>query len=85
VALGYHLVFRIDATPEYYKKRYDYPLLIWLHSQDSSEYGLGSVMPHLGQATASRLLLAHCKNKSLLNERFVERNLTTSRINRSHF
>jgi len=34
-------------TPEHYEERYEYPLVIWLHSQDSSEYELDGVMPHL--------------------------------------
>jgi phospholipase/carboxylesterase len=34
-------------TPEHYEKNYAYPLLIWLHSHDSSEYELDSVMPHV--------------------------------------
>ncbi|MDZ4850181.1 MAG: PHB depolymerase family esterase [Pirellulaceae bacterium] len=34
-------------TPEHYEPNYAYPLVIWLHSQDSSEYELDSVMPHL--------------------------------------
>ena len=34
-------------TPEHYEDRYEYPLVIWLHSQDSSEYELDGVMPHL--------------------------------------
>jgi phospholipase/carboxylesterase len=34
-------------TPEHYQDRYEYPLVIWLHSQDSSEYELDGVMPHL--------------------------------------
>lgn len=32
-------------TPEHFERNYAYPLVIWLHSQDSSEYELDSVMP----------------------------------------
>ena len=34
-------------TPEKYEAGYDYPLIIWLHSHNSSEYELDGVMPHL--------------------------------------
>jgi phospholipase/carboxylesterase len=46
--------FQIDLSfahrlfvPEYYEPGYQYPLVIWLHSDDSSEYELDDVMPHL--------------------------------------
>ncbi len=34
-------------VPEFYEPRYAYPVVIWLHSQDSSEYELDSIIPHL--------------------------------------
>ncbi len=34
-------------APEHYETGYAYPLVIWLHSHDSSEYELDCVMPHL--------------------------------------
>jgi phospholipase/carboxylesterase len=34
-------------TPEHFEARYQYPLVIWLHSDDSSEYELDGVMPPL--------------------------------------
>lgn len=34
-------------TPEHYEPGYDYPLVIWLHSDASSEGELGEVMPAL--------------------------------------
>jgi phospholipase/carboxylesterase len=44
LSLGFpHRLF----TPEHYEERYEYPLVIWLHSQESSEYELDGIMPHL--------------------------------------
>lgn len=55
-------------TPEHYEERYEYPLVIWLHSQDSSEYELDGIMPHLSLrnyvAIAPRAM-----QKSKLNDR----------------
>lgn len=31
-------------VPEHFEPRYDYPLIVWLHSDDSSEWELDSVM-----------------------------------------
>ena len=34
-------------TPEHYEQGYAYPLVLWLHSDASSEYELDGLMPHL--------------------------------------
>ena len=44
MSLGFpHRLF----TPEHYEPRYDYPLVIWLHSDQSSEFEIENVMPAL--------------------------------------
>ncbi len=65
-------------TPEHYEKSYQYPLLIWLHSNDSSEYELDSVMPHVSLRNYVGLAIRGPQASPCNDRRFQWGNSTTN-------
>jgi len=65
-------------TPEHYEKGYEYPLVVWLHSHDSSEYELDSVMPHLSLRNYVAIAIRGTQASQCNERRFQWGNSNTS-------
>ncbi len=65
-------------TPEHYEKSYEYPLVVWLHSHDSSEYELDSVMPHISLRNYVAIAIRGTQASRCSERRFQWGNSNTS-------